>query len=399
MIGQLSLVAVLWSCVKATDTGNSLYSILPSNSPLFDQGLVGSVPQVQTINMPSSKPGQLLSFTPDGGIGNGAQMAMSPITLQPPGSTQYANTCDLSEKKEQFKKCLSDQLGKFKNILENCRKALGENAKECCIDEKCLDLLNGGNSSCNGEDGEKACKDKKCRDRIADEIMNNLNMDQLKKSLLDSLKGSLKKIGNKLGSLTSCSRGGENCDEEEPNSAPPNLSSLGLGKDVPSGVLIYPMEQSKYEAITNILDRREKFPRQGSAEQPEVQGNPRGPHEKDPAEDWNRQHLPKRRGRRSRKARLRNRESEDWSEREESSGSWRADHDGPSPRPRSSRSPGMPCTREMCADMDRYDSPAIGEECAKYCKDYRRKDIKKSDDEGKEEISELTSDSCYDEKK
>ncbi|AFM97718.1 hypothetical protein EHEL_010950 [Encephalitozoon hellem ATCC 50504] len=391
MIGQLSLVAVLWRYAEATDVGSPLYSVLPSNSPLFDQGFMGPIPQVQTISVPPSKPGQLLSYSPEGGAGNGQQMAMSPMALQPPGNSQYANACDMSEKKEQLKKCLADQLGKFKNILENCRKTLGENAKECCIDQKCLDLLNGGNTSCNEESDEKNCKDKKCRDKIADEIIKNLNLDQLKKSLLDSLKGSLKKIGNKLGSLTSCSRGEGGCDEDGGT-----RSSLGLGKDVPPGVLIYPIEQSKYEAITNILDRQQRFPHQRSIEQPDIQGNPNGPYGKGSPDTWGKHYSPRRGDRR--RARGAKRDEESWESTEDSENEWKPS-DTQSPRPRPSKKPEMPCTREMCADMDRYDSPSMKDECIKYCKDYRRKDTKKSKDEEKEEISELTSDSCYDEKK
>lgn len=395
MIGQLSFVAVLWRCAEATDAGNSLYSVLPPNSPLFDQGFMGPIPQVQTISVPTSKPGQLLSFTPEG-AGNGQQMAMTPMALQPPGNAQYANVCDMSEKKEQLKKCLADQLGKFKNILENCRKTLGENAKECCIDQKCLDLLNGGNTSCNEEDNGKDCKDKNCQDKIADEIVKNLNLDQLKKSLLDSLKGSLKKIGNKLGSLTSCSRGEGNCDEE--NSI---MSPLGPGKDVPPGVLIYPIEQSKYEAITNILDRQQRFPQQRDIEQPDIQGNPNRSYDRGSREGWDKQHSPRRESREGRRPRPRGikRDEDDWEREEDSQDEWKSGQNVQSPRPYPPRKPEMPCTTEMCADMDRYDSPSMKEECIKYCKDYRRKDIKKSKDEEKEDFSELTSDSCYDEKK
>ncbi|ADM10960.1 uncharacterized protein Eint_010980 [Encephalitozoon intestinalis ATCC 50506] len=381
MIGQLSLVVTLWKYVETADAGSPLYSILPSNSPLFDQGFVGPMPQVQTISAPSSKPGQLLSFAPDGGVGQ--QMGISPLALQPPGNIQYANVCDMSEKKEQLKKCLSEQLEKFKNILENCRKTLGENAKECCIDQKCLDVLNGGNASCNEEDGEKSCKDKKCQDKIANEILKNLNMDQLKDSLLNSLKGSLKKIGNKLGSLTSCARGEEGCNEEN------GISSLGAGKGIPPGVLIYPIEQSKYEAITNILDRQEKSSRQGGEESEEMQGNPSGPYNKGPSESWDKQRRPRRGRRRGRSRRY----------KEDASSEWKGGEDNQGSGPHSSEMAEMSCTKEMCADMDRYDSPSMKEECINYCKDYRRKKGMKADDDEKEETSELTSDSCYDEKK
>lgn len=404
MIGRLSLVAMALRPLWATDGGGSLYPLLSPNTPLFDQGFMTPIPQAQSVGVSGGKPGQLLSFTADGGLGGGHPMQMSPIALQPPGNVQYANVCDLSEKKEQFKKCLTDQLSKFKNILENCRKTLGEDAKECCIDEKCLDLIRGKDSSCSDESSKGACKDKRYREKILDEIVSNLNVDKLRKSLLDSLKGSLKKLGGKLGGLGGC--GGEDGDDSAEFGGSGGLSSIkpGKGTGIPPGVLMYPIEQSKYEAITSILDGRQGPPRQRD-ELSSIRGNPdryngdryngkcspgdrseRCPPERDLRDRW----------------RYRDDQGieDDREGRGGSSNDWRDDTVGSS-RGRPPRDYDPPCTKEMCTEMDRYDSPDMREECVRYCKDYRSRNGKRLDEkrEKEEEVSDLTSDSCYEEKK
>ncbi|KAF7675376.1 hypothetical protein TCON_2708 [Astathelohania contejeani] len=69
------------------------------------------------------------------------QIPQSPVYFQPPGNKQFANKCDDSYEGDEFKKCVADALKNLRNLLKNCRKALGPDAPECCIDNKCLDSL------------------------------------------------------------------------------------------------------------------------------------------------------------------------------------------------------------------------------------------------------------------
>jgi hypothetical protein len=108
---------------------------------------------------------------------------------------------------------------------------LGENAKQCCIDKKCMDSINGNNSSCD-ENGDKSCTDNKSRDNVANEILKNMNIDNLTKALSKSFKDSLKKI---LGGITSC------------------LSRKSIPEDISQGILIYPTDKNKFNEISKIL--------------------------------------------------------------------------------------------------------------------------------------------------
>ncbi|KAM0676195.1 hypothetical protein GVAV_000158 [Gurleya vavrai] len=64
----------------------------------------------------------------------------------------YALTCDNSLDREKFKKCIADALRTLRNILENCRKTLGHDAKECQINQECLDELMGNNQKSKEKD-------------------------------------------------------------------------------------------------------------------------------------------------------------------------------------------------------------------------------------------------------
>lgn len=76
--------------------------------------------------------------------------------------------CDNTAEREAFKKCVSDALRSLKNILENCKRELGENAQECNLSDDCLAKLTGkdkgncnggGNSSGNRNNSYGECSD------------------------------------------------------------------------------------------------------------------------------------------------------------------------------------------------------------------------------------------------
>lgn len=409
MIELLCLLAILHVGVGATDElqGSPIYSMLPSSSPLFDQSLLGSS-QLQTAATSVGRPGQLLSYSQDGGFG-ATTTPISPMILQPPGNIQYANMCDPSERKELFKKCLADQLSRLKNVIENCKKALGEDAKECCVDNRCLDAINGGSGS-GEDDDDRACRDKRCRERIADEILKNIDTGQLMKSLLDPLKSSLKKIGNKLGSLTACTRSRGCKGTDGP--------SLLAGGEVPPGILIYPTEPNKFETITNMLgsQQRPQLPRDpefpGSGPQG-PQGNPNNVGGPCSAGGWggmNTQCPPSWAGQPSgwnsaggwgSMGGWNNGGSNmnNWDSRPSAGtqqGSWIENR-----YPSSSSSLNYPssisvsestvCTPQMCASPDRYDSPETAARCEEYCKRYRGR---QNNNMRGDEPSDLSDESC-----
>ncbi|KAM0678040.1 hypothetical protein BDAP_001063 [Binucleata daphniae] len=86
--------------------------------------------------------------------------------LQNPTATQsqqvsYQNTgtantlgCDNTLEREKFRMCVGNAIRSLAVILENCRKTLGEHAKECKINKECLESLLG-----NKEDNNERYKD------------------------------------------------------------------------------------------------------------------------------------------------------------------------------------------------------------------------------------------------
>ncbi|KAM0672346.1 hypothetical protein CWI42_010970 [Ordospora colligata] len=256
MIGWLGLVIVIEWCMGAIPDIMSGQMYLP---PLMgDTGMFGS-PQ-----MGGGKAGQVLTFGPDPSSG-----LMSPMAFQPPGNIQYASTCDsLTNQNEQFKRCVTNQIKDVKAVVDNCKKVLGEDAKECCVDDSCLDVINRNLDGCCSSRDSKACRDEKCHKTIADSIVNNMNTEQLKKSLSDVLKSSLKKIGNGLLELTSCTRDKCGRDAYDDRSIGPStrsnyedadeynrVSSGNITDNVPSkGVMLVPVEKKKYDQMFGMLD-------------------------------------------------------------------------------------------------------------------------------------------------
>ncbi len=260
-MGWLGLVIAVEWCVGIPDImSGQMYSIPPL---MGDPGMFGP-PQ-----MGGGKAGQVLTFGPDPSSG-----LMAPVAFQPPGNIQYASTCEyLNNQNEQFKKCMESQIKDFKAVIENCRKMLGENAKECCVDDGCLNVINRNLNECSNCEDSKACRDEKCQKNIADSIVNNMNTEQFKMLLSDVLKSSLKKIGNKLSGLTSCAR--DKCERDVLNRPSSTVSSTGPGTrnqhvyadeydgvrvesfsdNVPAkGVMLVPVEKAKYDKMFGMLD-------------------------------------------------------------------------------------------------------------------------------------------------
>lgn len=387
MMEWLSLLAVCNSLVWATDA-STLYTMLPPNSLLLDPAFAGSVSPHNT-SMPS-KPAQVLSFSPDANT-----QSMSPMLLQPPGNMQYANGCDPSAKKEQFKKCLADQLDKLKNVLDNCKKTLGEDAKECCVDKKCLETINGNSSVCSDDDDDsdaKACRNKQCRDMIANEIIKNMNMDQFMKSMLNSLKGSLKKIGGRLADIASCGKNG--CGFS---------GGLAGAGDISSGILIYPMDSSKYGAISSMLGNQQGMqggqqgmlggqggPFQGSYNTPEYrpQSNPNNMSAMCSSNGWNDTNTQC---------------PPSWTNQPSS---WNSKPNIPPGEwangQNAKHSSSLPaCVPQMCASSGRYDS-AIPGNCDEYCRKHYRNNKsrrrKSKESGGSNDLTEDESCSMDDEK-
>lgn len=97
-----------------------------------------------------------------------SQMYTQPVAITqqpqqyPPNMTgKPAIVCDNSGERDAFKKCVSDAIKSLRNILENCRKALGKDAKECCLSEDCLSSLLGRTSkkSIDADDSDESSDD------------------------------------------------------------------------------------------------------------------------------------------------------------------------------------------------------------------------------------------------
>eukprot|EP00866_Antonospora_locustae_P001804 jgi/Antlo1/1804/12 len=87
---------------------------------------------------------------------------ISPAYLQAPESRSFtAPTCDNSLERKQFAQCVKDALSTFKNVIENCKRVLGEDAKECCVDDRCLDSLKKKKERCMSEAIEQALSRRK----------------------------------------------------------------------------------------------------------------------------------------------------------------------------------------------------------------------------------------------
>lgn len=101
---------------------------------------------------------------------------ISPYTTQPPNNNTFANPCDDSLERDKFKQCVATALKSLRAILENCRKTLGENAKECCLSDQCLESLQSSSSKENKERVQNERNhDGDYRSFRNDDIMDNMS--------------------------------------------------------------------------------------------------------------------------------------------------------------------------------------------------------------------------------
>lgn len=126
----------------------------PPSPPMFQV----SVPQApQAVSYARPPPVQ---FVPS--IQPSAPPPMSPAYLQAPENRSFtAPSCDNSLERKQFAQCVKDALSTFKNVIENCKRVLGEDAKECCVDDKCLDSLKKKKERCMSDAIEQALSRRK----------------------------------------------------------------------------------------------------------------------------------------------------------------------------------------------------------------------------------------------
>lgn len=100
---------------------------------------------------------------------NTSMSMISPMYTQAPGNNVFTSPCDNSMETEKFKNCVQNSIKSLKGILANCRKTLGEDAPECCIDDKCLETLKKRKEKCNEELVERVI------DRKGDSLQEFLN--------------------------------------------------------------------------------------------------------------------------------------------------------------------------------------------------------------------------------
>jgi hypothetical protein len=238
-IEMICILPILWpalaaNCNDPLSTNAALYSLLKSGAlapagSLLLEGICSA-----------GKSGGLLSGAP-----GGTDLAVSPTATQPPGSAQFANACDPTDKKEAFKRCFAEQLEKLKNVVENCRKVLGEYAKECCIDGSCLDMINGKGCGTRGGWNDE-CEKKRRSEMMAANILENLDMQPLLTALMESIKSSVRKLGDRL---LGC---GAVCGEGDAATNAANTASGANG--APSGVLVVPADSGSFQNILSMLN-------------------------------------------------------------------------------------------------------------------------------------------------
>lgn len=312
--------------VLADDGSNLMYNLVPRNSVLFDSSMGAGQ---------GDRAGQLLGCSPEAG---GSAGAMAPVSFQPPGTSQYANACDPSS--EQFRRCMSDQVTRFRNVVGNCRRTFGENAKECCVDKRCMDAVNSG---C----GEQGCR----QEGMVDEVIKNINFDQLLGTLVESVKRGLQRVGQ-VGAGTGAGAGagaGAGTGTGMCFGGCRSDGVLGMGGmgNVPPGVLVYPTDSARYGSIVGMLNESRG-------------GNPNNSGQC--ADGY-------------------------------SGGQCGLGGD------REMRSSGVysdtqSCVPKMCATYDRAEQPRIGRRCRRFCENHRRLESPRV-----EEPSDLTTDSCDNERR
>lgn len=135
---------------------------LPSPPPMFQVGAPQAkqapvAPQAASYTGPPPVP-FMQSIPPSAPL----PALMSPAYLQAPENRSFtAPSCDNSLERKQFAQCVKDALSTFKNVIENCKRVLGEDAKECCVDDKCLDSLKKKKERCMSDAIEQALSKRK----------------------------------------------------------------------------------------------------------------------------------------------------------------------------------------------------------------------------------------------
>jgi hypothetical protein len=80
---------------------------------------------------------------------NAVSNNVSPAFTQPPNGQSFSSQCDDSMERKKLKDCLKNALSTLKNIMAKCKKVLGDDAPECCINTSCIDSLKNGSNSSN----------------------------------------------------------------------------------------------------------------------------------------------------------------------------------------------------------------------------------------------------------
>lgn len=121
------------------------------NSTVYQPFSSAAVQSQPIQNAQSSNSGNSMPYLPSQyySPNNTLPNSISASMMQPPNGNMLANQCDNSLERDKFKQCLANALKSLRSILENCKKNLGENAKECCINDECLDSLKGNTSEKN----------------------------------------------------------------------------------------------------------------------------------------------------------------------------------------------------------------------------------------------------------
>lgn len=76
---------------------------------------------------------------------------MSPYLLQYPSISRYVNPCDNTLERKQFENCVKNALNTLNSTVRNCRRTLGNDAPECCIEEECIKSILKNNNAYDKE--------------------------------------------------------------------------------------------------------------------------------------------------------------------------------------------------------------------------------------------------------
>lgn len=123
------------NCVTESNTQqNQTQSTTPSTNSATQ-----TYPHVNTSNQNTSQPVyQPVQFPNQV---NTPMSNISPMYTQPPAGVTFTAQCDNSAETDKFKACVQNAIKSLKSIIANCKRTLGDDAPECCVDDKCLDSI------------------------------------------------------------------------------------------------------------------------------------------------------------------------------------------------------------------------------------------------------------------